>query len=558
MPFAHSSGSGARGEQWRKVNVRMKRWTTLWLAAMVIGAGLLTAAPATAQYYSGDLPEGVLAVTVDGQPINANASPETDNPSPVIDGLLEPGPTEAELAIGNGEIVRFTVEVDGTTGAFTGSPPDPLTPGTYSLYIDDELIGEFTVTGPTVLPDLALMVTLPDDLGDADYGVVDGMLLSVTEEARRSAANAGDDSPEAVAQLEQTLRGSGWSRRYENRIALPKTDDPTQFQVLVGSFVIEFESADQATATFAQITQDGDAVEGAASVGDESIITRTEGTTSDTGAPFISLALTFRVEQMLVNIAMSDLAGGEPDQAVLEAAGAAVQGRIQEQLSAADAGLSSRVLRIGLTDDVTYETHDEGYERLDGTLVPRYNEPQDQADVRDARFADATDAYTALVEGTAADQFRHVVALYSFEDDAAAAAWLGGVEERLRSDPLSGYLSMSLVDGGSQFGDGSSTYSFRHRAGGATTSGFRYYVQVGSTVAQIELSTEGEASQEQVEQLVQQQVDCLGEISCGGTATFPGGGGGAAPADTSTGDQTPAADSPIVVETPAAEETPAG
>jgi hypothetical protein len=510
----------------------MRRWTTLWLVALVVGTGLLGAAPAAAQYYDGNLPEGVVSVTCAGQPIDADTSPETDNRQPEIAGILDPGPTEVELALGDGEIVRFTVSVDPVSGAFAGTPPDPLDPGPYSLYIDDELIGECTIVGPETVPDLAVMVALPGDLGDG-HAVVDGKLLSVTEEARRTAANSGDESPEAVAQLEQALTGTGWRRRYENRVALPQSEDPSQFQVLTNSFVIEYDSADNATASYQQVVgAGGEAIAGAATIGDQSTLARTEGTTTDTGEPFISLSLTFTVDRLLVNVAVSDLVGGEPDQATVEGVGAAVQQRIEAELAAERPGLSSGVLRLDLGSGITFETHEEGYERLDGALVPRYGEAPDQSTVREERFADADDAYIALFEGDAGGRFRHVVALYSFADEGAAAAWLAGVPERLRNDPLRGYLSMSPVEGAGEFGDGTAAYSFRHRAGGATTSGFRYYVQIGDRVAQIELATEGEAAQEAVETLVEQNVSCLeDEGFCAQTTSLPNGTGGDAAAE---------------------------
>lgn len=532
----------------------MRRWATLWLVALMIGAGVVGAIPVAAQYED-ELPPGVQSVTVDGQPINASSSPSVENPSPEIAGILDSGPTEVELAIGNGEIVRFNVPVDPVSGAFTGTPPEPLDPGTYSLYIDDQLIGDFTITGepaPDFFPDLAKMTPLPNDLQGQNFALVDGSLLSVTEEARRTAANSGNDAPEAVAQTEQALTASGWFRRYENRMARPKADDPTQFEALLGAFVIEYTGVSGAEDAFAQVAgQTAGEIQGA-TVGDESTLVRTEGTTTDTGAPYISLGLTFRVDRILASIVWSDLAGGEPDQAALEALGNTLVGRIRTELEATTPGLSARIARPGLSEGVTFSLHTETYERIDGTLIAQYGENQDQIGVREARYAEANNVYVAQIEGDAGGRFRHVAALYSFADDAAATAWFDAIPERLRSDPLRGYLSMSPTDDAGEFGDGTIGYTFRHRAGGATTSGLRYYIRVGNTVAQIELASEAGAGRDAVDGLAEAQVGCLeAESGCNDTFDIAGLSAGAAPAET------PAAGGTIEV-TPAAAETPAG
>jgi len=558
--------------------VAVKRWMTLWVVALTLATGLLAAAPVRAQYYNGELPAGVKSVTVDGKPINASASPETDKTSPVIAGTLDPGPTEAELAIADGDIVTFKVQVKAN-GTFQGTPPKPLKPGKYTLYIDDALIGDFTVTKAAAPPfplDMALLVPLPADFGDG-FGIVDGKYVNLQEEAQRTAGNQGDASAAAVKKSEDALQATGWQRRYENRVAQPKSDDPTQFQLLVGSFAIEFASADKAqTAYKAVASQGGEVVEGAPTIGDGSTFISGSGTTTDTSADYQLLGVTFTVDRVLVNIAVSNLANETPDQDQLAKAAQAVQGRIEDEIArgaasatttrfgfqndptataeagagstataddtssatSADnpAGLSARVLRLQVGDGLTFDTHDEAYDRFDGALVPRYAETADQAKVREDRIASADTSYSATFEGSlggggndqgtaaAGDaRFRHVVALYEFKDDAAAKTWLDGVKDRISNDPLRGYLSMSPVDGSKQFGDGSVAYSFRYRSAAATTSGFRYYVQVGSTVAQIEVATAKGATQEVVEQVVQAQADCLKAGACEDPIAAPDG-----------------------------------
>ena len=147
------------------------------LVAVVIWVFALLPAPVQGQYAEG-LPPGILSVEVDGQPIDAVTIPVTDNPTPEISGRVELGVPTIELAVANGEVIRFPAELDDR-GRFRMPVPEPLADGQYALYINDMLIGVFTVESgaadeqraPGPLLDIARVVPYPADFGDLVPGI---------------------------------------------------------------------------------------------------------------------------------------------------------------------------------------------------------------------------------------------------------------------------------------------------------------------------------------------------------------------------------------------------
>ena len=219
-----------------------------WLAVALMGALLLgpLASLVAAQYAEG-LPPGVVAAAVDGQPIDAVNVPRTNKPAPQISGRINTGLPSVDVAIADGEVVRFALEVDAR-GRFKGRPPAALAPGEYSLYFFDALVGAFVVeesaeASPAArgqgganragLPelDIARIVPFPFDFGDAipALGLLDGRFFTLEDEALRSATASGDASADAVEQTRDTLRTSGWRGRYESRLAVPLPDDTSRF-----------------------------------------------------------------------------------------------------------------------------------------------------------------------------------------------------------------------------------------------------------------------------------------------------------------------------------------
>ncbi|MCD6031102.1 MAG: hypothetical protein K0S78_3276, partial [Thermomicrobiales bacterium] len=197
------------------------------LVAVVIGIFLNIPTGVQAQYAEG-LPPGILSIEVDGQPIDAVTIPVTNNPTPEISGRVELGVPVIELAVADGEVIRFPAELDNR-GRFRAPVPQPLPDGQYALYINDVLIGVFTVEGgaaeerePGPLLDIARVVPYPADFGDLIPGIgfLDGRFYTLEEEAARTATTANGDARETQRRLAE----AGWLQRYENRLAAPNAE----------------------------------------------------------------------------------------------------------------------------------------------------------------------------------------------------------------------------------------------------------------------------------------------------------------------------------------------
>ena len=82
-------------------------------APVVVLLWLISLIPTSvhAQYAEG-LPSGILSVEVDGQPIDAVTIPVTNNPTPEISGRVELGAPTIDLAVADGEVIRFSAELD--------------------------------------------------------------------------------------------------------------------------------------------------------------------------------------------------------------------------------------------------------------------------------------------------------------------------------------------------------------------------------------------------------------------------------------------------------------
>lgn len=524
--------------------MRGRRWAAIWLVAVIAAIRLGTTAlgaPSPVQYqYDDQLPSGVLAVTVDGQPINASATPTIANRNPVFAGRLAPASDEVELALRDGEVIRFTLEVDPTTGRFQGRAPDPLDPATYTLFIDDDAIGDFVISGETApaeggaLLDLASLVPFPADLeGIAGLGFVldEGRYRSLRDAAREAAGEGA--APAAVLQAEQQLVDAGWRGRYDGKLAVPQGSDPRLFELEVSSFVIEYAQSSGAEATFNALNQ-GAGLD-AETIGDASLLTEGSGVVGNTGAAFQSRQLVFRQDRLLFVVVLADLMNREPDQAALETLGQTLQGRAEAVLSGDEPGLSRTVVRIDPADVLRIDG-DESYLARDGALVPDFNESAQQRAAREAAYAGAASVYTAAFNarlGGAGDEATpateaplvlYTVTLYEFADDGEAEDWMAGLGDRLDQDPTVGrFLAFSPLEDFPELGDQTAAFSLSRESVGGTASGFRFYVRVGNQIASVELAAAPEAPRTAVEELVEAQVACLEADACPDLAPLPAG-----------------------------------
>jgi hypothetical protein len=530
-----------------------------------------------AQYAEG-LPPGILSVEVDGQPIDAVTIPVTNNPTPEISGRVELGVQVIELAVANGEVTRFSAELDDR-GRFRVPVPRPLPDGQYTLYINDVLIGVFAVESgaaneqrePGPLLDIARVVPYPADFGELIPGIgfLDGRFYTLEEEATRTAATANGD----VRQTQRRLAEAGWLQRYENRLAVPKGDNPDVFDIQISSFVIEYASGADARSAFAVLVGDETSVD-APTVGDESSLTLLTGTTPDTGAEYQAARLVFRVGPMLGMIVYADLRNEAPNLTLLDTVAQAVAGRGTLVADRQSVPLGAMTLRLDPTGAAQGLIRRDLYDVRAGVLTALFSEDDSTRESRVTLFTGTTDAFSATTNGTfsqngsgqptataapeepaeptptsvisvegqasqpetpatpaqsdqsAAEsvtaQVFMVSALYAFPTDAEAESWLTAQQERLRAQET-GATTFTEVAEGPALADASATFATQRPVGTGeqTAGGFRIYSRVGAIVAVLDIGSVPDMPLNGATRIMEMQVACIQEQGCTGPATLP-------------------------------------
>jgi hypothetical protein len=530
-----------------------------------------------AQYAEG-LPPGILSVEVDGQPIDAVTIPVTNNPTPEISGRVELGVQVIELAVANGEVTRFSAELDDR-GRFRVPVPRPLPDGQYTLYINDVLIGVFTVESgaaneqrePGPLLDIARVVPYPADFGELIPGIgfLDGRFYTLEEEATRTAATANGD----VRQTQRRLAEAGWLQRYENRLAVPKGDNPDVFDIQISSFVIEYASGADARSAFAVLVGDETSVD-APTVGDESSLTLLTGTTPDTGAEYQAARLVFRVGPMLGMIVYADLRNEAPNLTLLDTVAQAVAGRGTLVADRQSVPLGAMTLRLDPTGAAQGLIRRDLYDVRAGVLTALFSEDDSTRESRVTLFTGTTDAFSATTNGTfsqngsgqptataapeepaeptptsvisvegqasqpetpatpaqsdqsaaesATAQVFMVSALCAFPTDAEAESWLTAQQERLRAQET-GATTFTEVAEGPALADASATFATQRPVGTGeqTAGGFRIYSRVGAIVAVLDIGSVPDMPLNGATRIMEMQVACIQEQGCTGPATLP-------------------------------------
>lgn len=518
-----------------------------WVITLLIG--LLLAAPlssATAQYAEG-LPPGVVAAEVDNQPIDAVNVPETDRATPQVAGRINTGAATIDLAIADGEIVRFTLDVDGR-GRFRGTVPSTLAPGQYALYIFDALVGSFVVTPDAVAEgtprardergdgarlDLARAVPEPADFGEAIPGLalLEGAFTSLDEEARRIAVTTGDDSRGTIAAIRDELNANGWRQRYESRLAVPDPADPSRFALQVSSSAVEYADAAQAALAFAATAGSADAFAGV-QVGQSSELVLLSGTTPDTGVEYNALRLLYVQDRVLGLIVVADLLGGDPDQALLEAVAQNVATRAAAVSSGDIQGEAMRTLRLASPVASSVATN-EAYQVVDGFLVPLYGEDERGRAARGATFGGTYEAFVGSALGTVqpggqrdaagADErvIAYQVTVMAFPTPDDASIWIANLPNLLANDPMRGYTAFDPVSAAPTVGEESAVFAVG-RDVGTPLDGFRAYVRVGPEVAIVEFAAAPGATLDEALVLATEQADCLQRGRCQRAGVIPG------------------------------------
>ncbi len=512
----------------------------------------------TVAQYEPSLPPGILSIEVDGQPIDSLNSPITNNSTPEISGRADDSLATLELAIANGDIVRFPASIGGS-GRFRAVSPQELPDAIYSLYANDLLVGSFTITGgspgprsPGALLDIARVISYPIDAAQTlpTLAFLDGRFFNLTEEAARTAAR--NPAGPGARDLERQLAMAGWLQRYENRLAVPNADNPRTFDVQVSSFVVEYASGADARAAFDSLNTS--VPTDFPTVGDESQLVLMSGVTPDTGSAYQAARLAFRVGPLLVVIFYADLLNQPPDLAVLETIGTAVAERGRVVADRQVIPLGSMALRLDLDEADPGVSVRSLYEIRAGALTAVFGEGEDARASRAALLAGTTDAFTTATLGNftrgepnrgdrqsdsaspEAEQGLEAASpastvppaavdlassLYAFPSESEADVWMANQESALATIPSA--TMFERVSEAPALADAAAVFTMTTRQeNGSELSGYRIYARSGAIVAVVDIQSAPAVSLRGAVSLVEEQLACIAAQGCAGSVSLPG------------------------------------
>jgi hypothetical protein len=205
--------------------------------------------------------------------------------------------------------------------------------------------------------DLAALTIRPSDLaalGLHGFGLANQS--SLRDALNDALVQAREDEVEAARRF-TAYRETGYRYRYVSSLLQPTLPlnrirsgaVPADWRIF--SAVAEYASPEGASASFAYMEGGLDHVGGedvadARAFGNESDITRSRGREVDSNEPFRRLELSFRVDNLIAEVAMIHYETVEPDLVVLEQLGEILLARIEQARTDPGPRISPRVLRI--------------------------------------------------------------------------------------------------------------------------------------------------------------------------------------------------------------------
>lgn len=531
---------------------------TQFLVFLVV-ALVLTSNGLTAAQNQPALPPGVLTIEIDGQPIDSLTSPITNSSTPEISGRTDGSLATLELAVANGEIVRFPATIGGS-GRFRAVPIQELPDGVYSLYANEIPVGSFTIKGgtpgsrsPGALLDIARVVPYPVDAAQSlpALAYLDGRFFNLTEEAARTAAR--NPTGPSEGEIERQLAMAGWLQRYENRLAVPNAANPRAFDVQISSFVVEYASGADARTAFDSLNSP--VATDFPTLGDESRLVLLSGVTPDTGATYQAARLAFRVGPLLVVIIYADLINQSPDLAVLESLGAAVAERGRIVADRQVVPLGSMALRVDL------EGADRGvstralYENRAGALTAVFGEGEASRGRRAALLVGTTDAFMSSTDGAfrrplsnradrQPDQASPVAevpaaasspspvrppaavrlesSLFAFPSESEADTWMANQENALTTQP-SETTTFERVSDAPALADAAAVFTMATlQENDPDLTGYRIFARSGTIVAILDIQSAPTVSLRGAVGLMEDQLACIAAQGCAGSVSLPG------------------------------------
>ena len=376
---------------------------------------------------------------------------------------------------------------------------------------------------PDDAPDLAAMMLRSSDFADG-YGLSQGALWGVDVEVSNNTEALGRDPDD----LRDELVDAGWQLRYLAYFGIPDEADTTFITEGTTSYVTLYADAEGAETGFEILEEETDSettqdIEDAPELGDQSELTSTTGTDEATGNPFISLDYTFRIENLVAGVSVTDFSGAEPDQARVAELAELVEGRLEAAVDGDAPELFGQILRLepGATATTQYST--EYYAIIDEEPLRLYNEAEEDTTAR-AEFLGGNEVEAAyqyevyILPAGVTDPNLSLAVLsyaYTFADEDAATAFVDAAAENFVDAPGI-YTEVTPLDGVPSFtgDDVGATSGVSYElpiTDEVVAAGFRYWVQSGTIVVSVQADLVDGLSEDAVVDLTQAQLDCVGQ-----------------------------------------------
>jgi hypothetical protein len=377
--------------------------------------------------------------------------------------------------------------------------------------------------------DLAALTLRPGDLAGSGWTHDGAFMESPRGLADGFAAYWGHGT--SPADVQQRLAAIGWKRMYIGELSLSGSGSVPEQRVR--SYVTQYANADGAAAGFAYLEDEhlvasASDIPGTRTFGEQSEITKDEGTSAVDGRAFHSLDLTFRAGALVAGVTLivyPDATKTEPEIATVEAMAAVLEQRLRSS-SVDGGGLGISVLRFDDGADAV-TTYEDAYYRFAGVDVPITGESRAAAASRTTSYGTATDVYQ-LWQGVSVDDstgMLYGVTLLRFADEATAHDWLTALPETLAANPFYGSLQPLNDVGEAEFD--APAVAMRYVAGGGSPDLPRsalVAVQIGSLVLRVHLVPQGRRSDVPLAPLLalaRQGIDCVNG-SCANLEQMPG------------------------------------
>ena len=364
--------------------------------------------------------------------------------------------------------------------------------------------------------DLAAMALLPADLaaeGMDGYAVDTGRTLTAGNLAAGLAAIRGESAEETEEQLVE----AGLQRAYQLALDLPadSPDDEDQPLASVVSVVYQFADEDGAEEVFDGLAgfvtgfPEGEAVR-ADTVGDASTLVRTEDDSDEIA--FTALDLRFRSGNLVGTVVVRAPTEDEPTAEDAVALGERLVDRMDDVRQDGGPGLSTQAVLLLRDGDLLSLA--DGYQVLDGDLIPAYGETKEERETRAADLGDATDAYRVFQVLSPADDggnpTYYQAVLRRFADEETAAAFLDDVPDRIADDDR--IEDAEVSEDAPVRGDGAVSVSYT--VAGADLQARLVIVRLGGLVASVGLLASEAPPADAVADLAEAQLGCLEGSAC--------------------------------------------